>query len=309
MTNIYRKLIEVRKAVPALSKNSRGARFRFVSSSQILGALREAMDAHGLLLIPRLASERVLEHQTKRGDRLYFTVLNIEFTWVNADNPDERIACPWVGQGLDEGEKGVGKALTYAEKYFLLKFFNIPTDGDDPDADDKRPPAKRHGASGAAALKKTEAGNSVETAVDGSVTAGGSGPAADTRPTQAGTGADADGGTPPSSVNPTDDAGTAGRDRSAEKSSTTVKRGAGSGAMLVAGSPMHKKIEALIREAGIDRALFKEWLLAVRWLGRKHGKPSFATMLRKNAKSLIENWASAREAFGLWADPGGGEEP
>ena len=78
--------------------------------------------------------------------------------------------------------------------------------------------------------------------------------------------------------------------------------------MLVAGSPMHKKIEALIREAGIDRALFKEWLLAVRWLGRKSGRPSFSTMLKKNATSLIENWASAREAFSLWADPGSGEE-
>ena len=28
------------------------------------------------------------------------------------------------------GEKGVGKALTYGKKYFLLKFFNIATDKD-----------------------------------------------------------------------------------------------------------------------------------------------------------------------------------
>ena len=40
----------------------------------------------------------------------------------------------FYGQGVDiSGEKGVGKALTYAEKYFLLKFFNIPTDEADPD--------------------------------------------------------------------------------------------------------------------------------------------------------------------------------
>ena len=301
MTNIYRKMIEVRKAAPVLSGNSRGSRVRSVSSSRILGALRQAMDAHGLLLIPRLASERVLEHQTKRGDRLYFTVLNIEFTWVNADNPDERIACPWVGQGLDEGEKGVGKALACAEKYFLLRFFNIPTDGDDPDADPKRQPEKRREDAGTAAEKKVEAAGQAEPS------SGGSNPAADARPLQAGT--CCGGETPSSSGEPADVSAAANRDRPAVTSSATGKRGAGSGAMLIAGSPMHKKIEALIREAGIDRALFKEWLLAVRWLGRKHGKPSFATMLRKNAKSLIENWASAREAFGLWADPGGGEEP
>ena len=39
---------------------------------------------------------------------------------------------------MDDGEKGVGKALTYAEKYFMLKFFNIPTDKDDPDSFQKK---------------------------------------------------------------------------------------------------------------------------------------------------------------------------
>lgn len=42
---------------------------------------------------------------------------------------------PWYAQGLDvEGEKGVGKLLTYGEKYLFLKLFNIATDKDDPDS-------------------------------------------------------------------------------------------------------------------------------------------------------------------------------
>ena len=131
--NIYQKLIEVRKAIPFLKKDKEGYQFKFVSSSQTLGALREAMDANNLLLIPRVMSERVLGHETKKGDHQYFTVLGMEFTWVNAEVPEETIVCSWTGQGLDDGEKGVGKALTYAEKYFMLKFFNVPTDKDDPD--------------------------------------------------------------------------------------------------------------------------------------------------------------------------------
>jgi hypothetical protein len=56
-------------------------------------------------------------------------------TWINADDPKEIIECIWYAQGVDiAGEKGVGKALTYAEKTFMLKFFNIPTDKDDPDS-------------------------------------------------------------------------------------------------------------------------------------------------------------------------------
>lgn len=56
------------------------------------------------------------------------------FRWVNAENPEDYLEVPWYGQGVDDGEKGVGKALTYAEKYFVLKFFHIATDKDDPDS-------------------------------------------------------------------------------------------------------------------------------------------------------------------------------
>jgi hypothetical protein len=132
--NIYQKLIEVRKSVPYLQKDNVGHQFKYVSSSQTLGALKAEMDAQGLLLIPSVKSERVLDHTTSKGAHWYFTVLTVEFTWVNAELPEERITCQWTGQGLDDGEKGVGKALTYAEKFFMLKFFNIPTDKDDPDS-------------------------------------------------------------------------------------------------------------------------------------------------------------------------------
>jgi hypothetical protein len=41
-------------------------------------------------------------------------------------------------EGTDFGERGVGKCYTYNEKYFLLKFFNIATDKDDPDSFQKK---------------------------------------------------------------------------------------------------------------------------------------------------------------------------
>ena len=37
-------------------------------------------------------------------------------TWINIHNPSEIVACSWYSQMKEE--KGVGKALTYAEKYF-----------------------------------------------------------------------------------------------------------------------------------------------------------------------------------------------
>ena len=135
--NIYQRLVEVRKCVTAIGKDAKtnfGEKFKYVSSNNILSVLRPAMDEFGLLLECRVTGHTL---NTKWGDtdrKEHMTELDIEFVWVNADNPAEKIPCPFYGQGLDTGEKGVGKALTYAEKYFLLKFFNIPTDEDDPDA-------------------------------------------------------------------------------------------------------------------------------------------------------------------------------
>ena len=132
--NIYQKLIEVRKAVPYLQKDNKGHQFNYVSSSQTLGSVRAKMDELGVLLMPEVQRYEVKDHVTSKGAHWYLTILDMKFTWVNADNPEEKIACGWTGQGLDDGEKGVGKALTYAEKYFMLKFFNIATDMDDPDS-------------------------------------------------------------------------------------------------------------------------------------------------------------------------------
>lgn len=142
--NIYQKLVEVRKAVPYLRKEAQGKQYNYTGSSQVLASVRAKMDELGLLLIPSVInkelSESIIEtfdsegHVTKRTTT-YFTELIMTMTWVNAEKPEETIECHWYGQGVDiAGEKGVGKALTYAEKYFILKQFNIATDKDDPDA-------------------------------------------------------------------------------------------------------------------------------------------------------------------------------
>lgn len=142
--NVHQKLIEVRKVVTYLQKEKEGSQYRYVASSQVLHAVRDKMDEVGLLLVPRVTGHKVTESSIEYKDKqtgdvnkrttTYFTELDLTMTWVNAENPDEKIECTWYAQGVDiAGEKGVGKALTYGEKTFLLKQFNIPTDTDDPD--------------------------------------------------------------------------------------------------------------------------------------------------------------------------------
>lgn len=148
--NLYQKLIEVRKEVPYLQKDSQmtqGQGYKYNSSSQVIGAVRKKLDELNILLITKIVDKRVtmdaieFEEELKNGKTkpkrttTYFTELDLMMVWVNGEDPKELIEIPWYGQGIDTaGEKGVGKALTYAEKTFLLKEFNIATDQMDVDA-------------------------------------------------------------------------------------------------------------------------------------------------------------------------------
>ena len=132
--NIYQKLVEVRKTVPYLQKESQGHQYQYNGSSQVLAAVRKKLDDLGLYLICDIVGHNLMDGKSSKGGREVTTELDLEFTWVNTENPEEKIKIKWYGQGVDNSEKGVGKALTYAEKYFMLKQFNVATDIDDPDS-------------------------------------------------------------------------------------------------------------------------------------------------------------------------------
>lgn len=143
--NIYEKLLEIQKSVDYLQKDNNGKQYDYVSSSQVLAQITKLMNKQGLLLVPEIQKHEVTTNTTKTGTLSYFTEIDVDFTWINVEKPSETYRVKFYGQGVDlAGEKGVGKALTYAEKYFFLKFFHIPTDKDDPDSfQEKNKPAMK----------------------------------------------------------------------------------------------------------------------------------------------------------------------
>ena len=140
--NVYQRLAEVRKSISYLKKEKSGNQFKYVGSSDVLGALHSAINDAGLLLIPSITNHKLNERVELIGSEdnqkeraTYFTELEMNMRWQNIDDKNDFVDSAWYAQGVDiAGEKGVGKALTYGEKYFLLKFFNIATDKDDPDS-------------------------------------------------------------------------------------------------------------------------------------------------------------------------------
>jgi len=142
---LLEKLLEIRKATKKLTADTQNTAqgFKYVKSSVVLGEVRDLMNTLGVLLIPNVTKTE-LHHKDIVKGKMHLTEIWMDMIWISVEDPNDKLSVAWYAQGTDQHEKGVGKAYTYAEKFFILKFFNIPTDKDDPD-----------GASGKTATPRT----------------------------------------------------------------------------------------------------------------------------------------------------------
>lgn len=151
--NLYQKINEVKKVVKTLSKDAEtsGQRaYSYVSSSQILSMIKAKMEEIGLLFLPVKTESRgwtTFEYKNSSGaEKTDFVVEGtVSYEWINIEEPNERqrVEFDYYGQQNDIS-KAFGSALTYSERYLLLKSLGAPTDEDDPDktTEDKKGKSK-----------------------------------------------------------------------------------------------------------------------------------------------------------------------
>ena len=154
--NLYEKLFSIQEDVDSIIKDgkNKSEKYDFASNENVLDRFRPLLNQHRLLLIPRMDNASFHDGQTRSGTARYLTEITFTMIWHDVDSGEE-LHVPWYAQGVDlAGEKGVGKATTYAEKYFLLKFFHVPTRKDDPD-NDKRTGTGEKATRGTAAASET----------------------------------------------------------------------------------------------------------------------------------------------------------
>ena len=79
---------------------------------------------HGINIIPECVAI------TQEGNRVR---ADMEFTWVNIDNPEDCIIKKWSAYGMDsQHDKAIGKAYSYAQRLMTLKTLHIQSgDNDD----------------------------------------------------------------------------------------------------------------------------------------------------------------------------------
>jgi hypothetical protein len=146
--NIYQKLAKIRKQVEIMKRDTKAYGYHYTKEESILAKITVYMEKYDLSLIPTIVSgsisvEPYSYKKTKTTPKGEFYEENVNevlvhadmvWTWINNLNPEERIVVPWsmVGQQSDASQS-FGSGLTYASRYFLLKYFNISTSNDDPD--------------------------------------------------------------------------------------------------------------------------------------------------------------------------------
>lgn len=97
-------------------------KYSYVTEADVIESLKPHMNRHGVVIIPSIKEVRA------HGD---ITTVLVDYT-IGCVDSDEKIVCQWAGTGQDKGDKGLYKALTGAEKYFLMKTFMIAS-SDDPE--------------------------------------------------------------------------------------------------------------------------------------------------------------------------------
>ena len=131
---------QVQAATRSLAANTEGqtgaAKYNYVSGAKLLGVIRPLMDKLGLILTQEVVDikNEPITYMTRNGEKTeMFTTAHIRFTWVDTDDGSQ-VVNDFFANGMNAWDKGLGSALTYAERYYLMKTFHIATDEDDVDA-------------------------------------------------------------------------------------------------------------------------------------------------------------------------------
>lgn len=134
--NIFEKINKVMENIEYLAKDDKvefgTTKYKAISEEKVTTAVREQLVKQGIVIIPiKQESENKELIRTDKSINM-LTSVHVRYRIQNIDDINDFIEVESNGSGVDTQDKAVGKAMTYAYKYMLLRTFAIPT-GEDPD--------------------------------------------------------------------------------------------------------------------------------------------------------------------------------
>ncbi len=143
--NIFQKMAAITAELQTVAKNltvqqTKTSSYKAVSERDILDAVKPLEAKYGVYSYPigrTVLESNLLESESEYQGKVtkkttFMTRIETVYRFVNVDKPDEYIETITFAEGIDTQDKGSGKAMTYADKYALMKAYKICT-GDDPD--------------------------------------------------------------------------------------------------------------------------------------------------------------------------------
>ena len=143
--SIINKVSSDKKLVPDLMKSENGNNFRAISESAILDVISPILDDNDIHYEVEVKESHldIREAYGSKGKKLQFIAtitikLRFYHYWEDDGYREALASTEAVGMGIDDNDKAMGKAYTYAIKYALLKLFRLRY-GDDPDFEASKP--------------------------------------------------------------------------------------------------------------------------------------------------------------------------
>lgn len=142
--NIYQRMSAATSEISRVAKNLNvgfgKSSYKAVGEADVLAAVKPIEEKYGIYSYPVSREiiesgilESVSEYNGEKTTKKQFQMrVSTVYRFVNVDKPEEYIDITTYGDGVDSQDKAPGKAMTYADKYALLKAYKIMT-GDDPD--------------------------------------------------------------------------------------------------------------------------------------------------------------------------------
>lgn len=139
--NIFQKMLNATNEIQTVAKNlnvqvNAKNSYKAVGERDILDAVKPIEFKNGIYSYPysrEIIKDEVLETESQYGVRKQMLMrIKVVYRFVNVDDPSDFIEIKSYADGIDSGDKASGKAMTYADKYALMKAYKIST-GEDPD--------------------------------------------------------------------------------------------------------------------------------------------------------------------------------
>lgn len=150
--NIHQRINAVMAEVDYIKKGKLikvgGGSYSVTGHDAVTALVHPLLVKHGINILPtfnKMEAEMILVKKYDKVNEMHRVRVDASFKWVNIDKPEDFIEQSWSGYGCDSSDKGPGMAISYIQRYVVLKTLHIETG--EKDLEENEPQVIPHSAS------------------------------------------------------------------------------------------------------------------------------------------------------------------